>query len=271
LRRPRRKGRAARRAPGHAGSALAPRPLRGRRTPKLGGERWQSAGATSRHRRSNPCEPMTPSSSCFAAMSAALRFWSAGPPPGGSIAWSTCRALKYRRGEGEILIINNDGHGWWDPKSAAKGDVFDLVQHLDASSNFGQVRKELRRLVGVAPTFPEALRQFPLDAPDRPVAERWKRQPRLRPGSPTWSYLSEQPRIPALILTAAAAADIVRDGPFGSAWFAHHGLDGVVSHVEIRGPDYKGSLKGGTKTLFRFGRALNGSVGSPSPRCRSTL
>jgi hypothetical protein len=120
------------------------------------------------------------------------------------------------------------------------------------------VRKELRRLVGVAPTFPEALCQFPLDTPDRPVAERWKRRPRLRPGSPAWSYLSEQRRIPPLILTAAASADIVRDGPFRSAWFAHHGLDGVVSHVEIRGPDYKGSLRGGTKTLFRFGWAGKG-------------
>jgi hypothetical protein len=48
---------------------------------------------------------------------------------------STRRALKYRRGAGEILIINHDGHGWWDPLSSAKGDVFDLVQHLDP--NFG--------------------------------------------------------------------------------------------------------------------------------------
>ncbi len=40
---------------------------------------------------------------------------------------STRRALKYRRGKGEILIINHDGHGWWDPLSSAKGDVFDLV------------------------------------------------------------------------------------------------------------------------------------------------
>src|SRR5271163_1986941 len=62
---------------------------------------------------------------------------------------STRRSLKYRRGEGEILIINHDGRGWWDPQSAAKGDVFDLVQHLDPSLNFGRVRKELRRLVGV--------------------------------------------------------------------------------------------------------------------------
>ena len=171
---------------------------------------------------------------------------------------STRRALKYRRSAGEILIINHDGHGWWDPQSSAKGDVFDLVQHLDPSLNFGQVCKELRRLVGVAPAFPEALRPSLSDAPDRPVADRWMRAPRLRPGSAAWSYLSEQRRIPAAILTAAAPADIVRDGSFRSAWFAHRAADGSVSHVEIRGPGYKGSLRGGTKTLFRFGRAGQG-------------
>ena len=167
---------------------------------------------------------------------------------------STRRGLKYRRGEGEILIINHDGHGWWDPQSSAKGDVFDLVQHLDPSLNFGQVRRQLRRLVGVVPTFPEAIPRSLSGVPDRPVAERWKRRPRLRPGSPAWSYLSGQRRIPDSILTAAADADVVREGPLHSAWFVHLGGDGAVSHVEIRGPDFKGSLRGGTKTLFRFGR-----------------
>ena len=47
---------------------------------------------------------------------------------------STRRALKYRRGEGEILIVNHDERGWWDPLSQAKGDVFDLVRHLDCQS-----------------------------------------------------------------------------------------------------------------------------------------
>jgi hypothetical protein len=51
----------------------------------------------------------------------------------------------------------------------------------------------------------------------------------------------------------------VRDGSFRTAWFAHRGADGAVSHVEIRGPDYRGSLRGGTKTLFRFGRAGKGA------------
>src|SRR4029077_1523733 len=44
---------------------------------------------------------------------------------------STRRALKYRREEGEVLIVNHGGRGWWDPQSTAKGDIFDLVQYLD--------------------------------------------------------------------------------------------------------------------------------------------
>jgi hypothetical protein len=28
---------------------------------------------------------------------------------------SSRRALKYRRGPGEIIIINHEGRGWWDP------------------------------------------------------------------------------------------------------------------------------------------------------------
>jgi hypothetical protein len=171
---------------------------------------------------------------------------------------STRRALKYRRGDGEILIINHDGRGWWDPQSPAKGDVFDLVRHLDPSLNFGQVCEELRRLIGVAPTFPAALRPSHSKAPDRPVAERWNRRPRLRVGSAAWSYLAKERCLPVSILNAAAAADVVRDGPFASAWFAYRRADGAVTHVEIRGPDYKGSLRGGAKTLFRFGRGGEG-------------
>ena len=42
-------------------------------------------------------------------------------------AESTRRSLKYRRGAGEIVIVNHDGHGWWDPLSEARGDVFGLA------------------------------------------------------------------------------------------------------------------------------------------------
>jgi hypothetical protein len=32
---------------------------------------------------------------------------------------STPRALKYRRGKGEIIIVNHDGRGWWDATEAS--------------------------------------------------------------------------------------------------------------------------------------------------------
>ena len=182
---------------------------------------------------------------------------------------STRRALKYRRGEGEILIVNHDGRGWWDPHSAAKGDVFDLVQHLDPSLNFGQVRQILRPFIGLSPTYPEpsarlstgfaggtfagsALRIRRGADDTRPVAERWNVRPRLRPGAPAWAYLAIERRLTAKVLIAAERADAVRQGAYGSAWFAHRDASGAVSHVEIRGPDFKGSLRGGRKTLFRL-------------------
>ena len=44
----------------------------------------------------------------------------------------------------------------------------------------------------------------------------------------------------------------MREGPYGSAWFAHRDEANAVTHIEIRGPGFKGSLRGGTKTLFRL-------------------
>jgi hypothetical protein len=93
---------------------------------------------------------------------------------------STRRALKYRRGKGEFLIVTHDGHGWWDPLSQAKGDIFDLVQYLDRSLNFGQVRQVLRCFVGVAPTYPTAIRAKQGRGPNRLLKERWAKRPRLR-------------------------------------------------------------------------------------------
>ncbi len=85
---------------------------------------------------------------------------------------STRRALKYRRGKGEVLIVTHDGRGWWDPLSQAKGDIFDLVQYLERSLNFGQVRQVLRCFVGVAPTYPTAIRTKQGRGPNRPLQER---------------------------------------------------------------------------------------------------
>ena len=166
---------------------------------------------------------------------------------------STRGALKYRRGRGEIIIVNHEGHGWWDPTSEAKGDVFDLVRHLAAGLTFGQACTVLQRFIGVVPTYPAVSRER-RPKPRASPAERWDGRPAIRPGDPAWRYLAEQRAIPEAILALAARHDAIRCGSHGSAWFAHRAAV-AVTHVEVRSPTYKGSLTGGRKTLFRFGKA----------------
>ena len=165
---------------------------------------------------------------------------------------STKLSLKYRRGKGEILIVSHAGRGWWDPTSDAKGDVFGLVQRLEPGLSFGHVRKRLREFAGLSPRFPPVDRAGGRNNPDRPVGERWAERKAVWPNSPTWRYLARERWLPSAIIGAASAAGVLREGPGGSAWFVHLDGHGVVSHVDVRGPTYKGSLTGGAKSLFRL-------------------
>jgi hypothetical protein len=176
-------------------------------------------------------------------------------------AESSRRSLKYRRGEGEIVIVNHDGRGWWDPLSEAKGDIFSLVRHLDPGLNFADARRMLRGFVGIAPAFPEALRARRSRASPVPVTVRWERRRRLTRGSPAWRYLAEQRGLPETVLLAARTADAIRQGPRGSAWFAYRDDAGLLTGIEMRGADYRNFSEGGEKTLFR----LPGGAG-PLPR-----
>src|ERR1700722_9834468 len=94
-------------------------------------------------------------------------------------AESTRRSLKYRRGEGEIIIVNHDGRGWWDPLSDAKGDIFTLVRHLDPGLTFPEARRVLHEFVGIAPAFPEMIRTRRTRASSVPIGERWERCQKL--------------------------------------------------------------------------------------------
>ena len=174
---------------------------------------------------------------------------------------STKLSLKYRRGKSEILIVSHAGRGWWDPTSDAKGDVFRLVQKLEPGLSFGHVRKRLREFAGLSPSFPSADRAGRRQDPDRSVANRWAERKPVWPGSPTWRYLRRKRGLSAAIIEAASAAGVLREGPVGSAWFAHFDRTGAVAHVDVRGPTYKGSLTGGAKSFFRL--SLNGP---PLPR-----
>lgn len=162
-------------------------------------------------------------------------------------------ALKYRRGEGEIIIVTHEGRGWWDPGDAqAKGDVFGLIQYLQPGLNFGEVRRFLRMLAGMRPTCLEQLRSRQQAGPPPPVAALWRSQPLLVPGSASWGYLATERAIPAAILELATRLDAIRAGPRGSAWFAHTDHAGRLTGIEMRGPLWRGFSAAGRKTLFRL-------------------
>jgi hypothetical protein len=174
-------------------------------------------------------------------------------------AESSRRSLKYRRGAGEILIVNHDGRGWWDPLSDYKGDVIALARHLDPGLDFGAARRLLRSFARIAPTIPPTIRERRSSINPVPIVERWLRRPRLSRGSAVWLYLTQERGLPDFVLKAAGAADVLREGPCGSAWFAHRNEMGAVTGIEMRGPDYRSFSAGGCKTLFR----LPGGPGYP--------
>ena len=168
-------------------------------------------------------------------------------------AESSRASLKYRRGEREIVIVNHGGRGWWDPLSEAKGDIFTLAQHLYPGLTFPDARRMLCGFVGIAPAYPEVLRtRRRRTAPALAAADRWEKCRPLSRGSPAWLYLAGQRGLPDSVLMAARAADAVREGPRGSAWFAHRDHAGRLTGIEMRGADYRNFSVGGTKTLFRL-------------------
>jgi len=185
---------------------------------------------------------------------------------------STAKCQKWRRRSGEIVIVNHDGRGWWDPQRlaterASKGDVFTLAQHLDPRANFGHVRKLLRGMVGLAPSYPMLERQEARDKPAVPVADLWARRSRLRRGSATWGYLTGERALPAGVLAAADLFDAVREGPCGSAWFAHRDHAGELTGIDMRGPDWRGFSKASDKSLFRLPFTIS-AIHAPRPDLR---
>lgn len=100
---------------------------------------------------------------------------------------STWRPLKYRRRAGEIIIVNHDPRGWWDATGTAKGDVFNLVQHLDPSLNFSDVCELLQRFVGIAPTYAGAARKRASAKAGKTPGQRWADRNRRARGDWAWS------------------------------------------------------------------------------------
>ena len=103
------------------------------------------------------------------------------------------------------------------------------------------------------PSHPELERKpAKPEKPAVPVAQLWARCRRLSRGSATWGYLTGERAIPAGVLVAADLFDAVREGPYGSAWFAHRDHAGVLTGIDMRGPDWRGFSKQSDKSLFRL-------------------
>ncbi len=165
---------------------------------------------------------------------------------------STRRAVKYRRGAGEIVIVIHGGRGWFDPLSDAKGDVFTLARILWGGS-FREICASLRPLVGVESMPRDWERRQDHSPPPVPLLRRWSRRAVPRPDSPTWRYMTVARSLPAKVLERAIAVGLLREGPRGSLWAAHRDAAGRLTGWEERGPRWRGFATRGTKVLFRFG------------------
>ncbi|MFA1625877.1 DUF3991 domain-containing protein [Rhizobium mongolense] len=168
---------------------------------------------------------------------------------------STRRAVKFRRG-GDIIIVTHEGRGWFDPLSDRKGDVFALIGFLQPG-DFRAALTAVGALAGVQPLHrrPRTSRGTAAD-----ITERWSARPLLRRGARAHDYLSRMRAIPRPVLQRAIDGRLIRQGPSGSAWFAHQDNDGRISGWEERGPVWRGFSTGGAKTLFRFGNSAGGRL-----------
>ena len=164
---------------------------------------------------------------------------------------STRRAIKYRRGT-EIVIVIHEGRGWFDPLSDAKGDVFNLVEHLDRV-RFVEALDRVASLVGFVPKAPAWQRPDRRADPVATLPARWSRRRKPWPGSMTWRYLGSERSLPDAVIRAAIRHDLLREGPRGSMWAAHRDGAGDVTGWEERGQEWRGFSTGGAKVLFRFG------------------
>lgn len=166
---------------------------------------------------------------------------------------STRRAVKFRRNN-EIIIVIHDGHGWFDPLSDARGDVFSLVAHLDGIG-FPNAFRRVASMIGYVPREPTWNKPARAHAPDLGVRQRWDRRRKPWPGSSTWRYLSSERLLPEMVIRAAIRQDLLREGPHGSMWAVHLDGSGRITGWEERGPQWRGFSARGTKILFRLGPA----------------
>lgn len=165
---------------------------------------------------------------------------------------STRRAVKFRRDD-EIIIVIHENKGWFDVRSEAKGDVFDLAGYLHGFG-FAESLAVVTDLVGFQPEAP-AWKTPHRSQTLASIVDRWSHRKRPWQASATSTYLRDCRALPWLVISAAIEADVLREGPYGSIWAKHVDETNAVIGWEERGPDWRGFSTGGAKALFQFGKA----------------
>jgi hypothetical protein len=155
---------------------------------------------------------------------------------------STRRAVKYRRRQGEIIIVTHNGLGWFDPLSDAKGDVFALSRHL-GKFGFVDALDEVSQLTNFRASEPMWRRPVHWNENHATIAARWAARPRIKRGSANWLYLKHTRGIPPDIIELAIAQDCIREGPYGSVWAAHRDFSGMITGWEERGPEWRKQVR----------------------------
>lgn len=162
---------------------------------------------------------------------------------------SSKSAAKYRNGPARIVIVTHEGRGWFDPLNDHRGDVLSLAQYLWGGS-IGHARVALRPLAGILP------KQNPVNRDRKPSAGgpvAWTDGKPIKDRSPGWNYLTQVRAIPHETIKRASEAGVIREGIYGTIWALHRSSFDLACGWEMRGPNYKGFSKGGTKTVFRVG------------------
>lgn len=162
---------------------------------------------------------------------------------------SSKKHLKYKN-NGETIIVTHEGHGWWDPHNTDKGDVVALQMRLSNSMSFLDAIHSLAALTGISPEFPEVFRKIK-DKPPITSKDLLAKKP-LEPDTECWNYLTKERAIPSEILIMAAKQKVIRQGIKGTSYFLHKEICGNITGAEMRGPQYKGCVRGGDKSLFCF-------------------
>ena len=166
-------------------------------------------------------------------------------------------ALKHADGSKLIVGMGHDLHYvFFDTHDTGNnGTILDLVMHREGK-NLGQVRQVLRPWINCTTPLPSQPassyvgRLLPVEKDHLAIRARLQSMQTVPGHHP---YLTGERAIPPEILGHPRFEGCIFSDEHGNAVFPHEDEDGITGY-EIRGPQFKGFAKNGTKGLWASGK-----------------